>query len=80
LLDGQFAKSKVIEAHQPGTQPMFTKVEMMDYNMIDHGTGVVVTCKGYYEGPKWSGKLKFMRVWLKKNNRWQIIAGTTVKL
>ncbi len=75
--DGQsFAKSEVIEAHQPGKGPKFTRVEMSDMKILDHGTAAVVTCRGTYEGPQSSFTLKFMRVWLKKNNRWQIVAGS----
>ena len=36
-------------------------------------------CEGVYEGPQFSGVLKFMRVWLKKGGRWRIIAGATLK-
>jgi ketosteroid isomerase-like protein len=76
--DGQpsMAKSKVIEAHQPGKGPKFSRVEMSDMKVIDHGNAAVVTCKGKFEGPQFTGTLKFMRVWLKKRDRWQIIAGS----
>jgi len=71
-----FAKSKVVEAHRPGKSPKFTRVEMTDMQIIEHGSAAVVTCQGTYEGPQSSTKLKFMRVWLKKNDRWQIVAGS----
>lgn len=76
--DGEpsLAKSKVVEAHQPGKGPKFTRAEMSDMKILDHGTAAVVTCRGTYEGPQFHGTLKFMRVWLKENNRWQIIAGS----
>jgi hypothetical protein len=70
------AKSKVVDAHQPGKGPKFTRVEMSDMKILDHGEAAVVTCQGTYEGPQFSSTLKFMRVWLKKNNRWQIVAGS----
>jgi hypothetical protein len=76
VLDGQRVKAKVIAAHQPGQGPKFTQVEMSDLQIVDHGLAAVVTCKGTYEGPQWSGTLKFTRVWLKKDGRWQIIAGS----
>jgi Domain of unknown function (DUF4440) len=79
VLDGQRAKSQVIEAHRPGKGPKFTQVEMSDFQFVDHGTAVVVTCSGTYAGPQWSGTLKFMRVWFKKDGRWQIIAGSITK-
>ena len=80
LLDGQRAKAQVVAAHQPGPQPKFTRVEMADLEIIDHGCAAVVTCTGHYEGASWSGSLKFMRVWLKRDDRWRIIAGTVSPL
>jgi uncharacterized protein (TIGR02246 family) len=76
--DGQpfFAKRKVVEAHQPGIVPKFTRVEVSDLKVVDHGTAAVVTCTGTYESAQASVTLKFMRVWVKKNNRWQIVAGS----
>lgn len=70
-----FAKRRVVEAHQPGQGPTFTRVEMRNMKIIDPGTAAVVTCEGTFEGPRSTITLKFMRVWLKKNNRWQIVAG-----
>jgi hypothetical protein len=40
-------------------------------------TAVVLTCQGFHEGPRFTGTLKFMRVWLKDGYRWRIIAGST---
>jgi ketosteroid isomerase-like protein len=76
--DGQpaFAKPQVVAAHQPGKAPKFTRVEMSDMKIVDHGVAAIVTCRGLYEGPQASATLKFMRVWLKKSGRWQIVAAT----
>src|SRR5258708_2613899 len=76
--DGQpaLAKAQVVAAHQPGGGPKFTRVELSDLKILDHGAVAVVTSKGHYEGPQFTGTLKFMRVWMKKNGRWQIIAGS----
>jgi len=76
--DGQptFAKKQVVAAHQPGATPKFTRVETSELKIVDHNTVAVVTCNGHYEGPQFTGTLKFMRVWMKKNDRWQIIAGS----
>jgi hypothetical protein len=76
VLDGQLAKSKVVAAHQPGGSAKFTRVEMSDFRLVEHGPAVVVTCTGAYEGPSGSHTLKFMRVWLKQQAQWQIIAGS----
>jgi len=79
--DGQpsIAKAKVVEAHRPGKGPKFMRVEMRELQIVDHGTAAVVTCQGTYEGPQGSVTLKFMRVWLKKDGRWQIVAGSIAK-
>ena len=62
--DGQLvSKSKVVDAHRPGKAPKFTRVEMSDMKIIDHGTAAVVTCRGIYEGSQASVTLKFLRVW-----------------
>jgi hypothetical protein len=80
VLDGQQLKDKVVDAHRPGSgKPKFEKVEMSDFRFVEHGSAVVVTCQGHYEGPQFTGALKFMRVWLKEDGRWRIIAGTTAK-
>ena len=71
-----FAKQRVVDAHQPGTAPKFTRVEMKNGTILDHGTAAVVTGEGLYEGPQSSVTLKFMRVWVKTQNGWQIVAGT----
>jgi hypothetical protein len=70
-----FVKAEVVKAHQPGHGPKFTRVEMSSMKIVDHGAAAVVTCNGTYEGSQGRTTLRFMRVWLKKNNRWQIIAG-----
>ena len=77
--EAALAKSIVVEAHQPGKGPKFTRVEMADRKIVDHGTAAVVTCRGTYETSQGSFTLKFMRVWAKKDDRWQIIAATVSK-
>jgi hypothetical protein len=78
VLDGQLAKSKVVEAHRSTGTAKFSKVEMSDFKILDHGQAAVVTCTGRYEGPRGGHTLKFMRVWLRKSQGWQIIAGSVV--
>jgi len=69
------SKSRVVEAHQPGPGPIFTRVEMRDMQFVAHGPdAAVVTCTGTYEGPKGSVTLAFMRVWFRRDGRWQIVA------
>jgi hypothetical protein len=77
VLDRQRLKAKVVEAHQPGSGPKFTEVEMSDFKFVDHGNAVVLTCKGRYTTEEQSFELSFMRVWLKTPDGWRIIAATT---
>ena len=76
VLDGQLAKAKVVAAHQPGGPAKFTSVEMSDFELHEHGSAVVVTCTGVYQASKATHTLKFMRIWLKKADSWQIIAAS----
>jgi len=76
VLDGQLQKAKVVAAHQPSGSAKFSKVEMSDLQLQEHGPAVVVTCRGAYEGPMGSHSLKFMRVWLKEADEWRIIAAS----
>jgi ketosteroid isomerase-like protein len=71
-----FAKKMIVEAHRPEHGAKFTAVEMRDMRVIDHGATAVVTAVGHFEGPNFTGDLKFMRVWAKKGGQWQIVAGT----
>jgi len=79
--DGEpaFAKATVVEAHRPGSKPKFTGVHMSDMQITDHGAAAVVTCRGTYETGDSRVTLKFMRVWLKTENGWRIIAGSISK-
>lgn len=81
MLDGQQLKAKVVDAHRPGSGKgqKFTKVEMRNFVLVEHGPSMVVTCEGVYEGPQFSGTLKFMRVWLKEGGHWKIIAASTLR-
>jgi hypothetical protein len=79
LLDGQKAKAKVVSAHQPGGTAKFTRVEMSEMQVIDHGDSAVVTCLGAYEGTMGKFALRFMRVWVKKHGEWRIIEATVAK-
>jgi Domain of unknown function (DUF4440) len=74
-----FAKSEIVAAHQPGKGPKFTRVEMSDMRIMDHGSAAVVTCRGTYETSQGAFSLKFMRVWAKKPGGWRIVAGTVSK-
>ena len=52
--DGQPAmpKAKVVQAHQPGSGPKFTRVEMSDMQIVEHDSAAVVTCKGDIRRPE----------------------------
>jgi hypothetical protein len=62
MLLGQRLKTKVVAAHQPSGSAKFTRVQMRDVEIIDHGSAAVVSCTGLYEGPRGAPTLRFMRV------------------
>src|SRR5919197_2291129 len=70
------AKRKVVEAHRPGKGAKFTAVEISDLEIGEHGNATVVTCTGRFIVEPFSGAVNFIRVWLKKDGRWQIVAGS----
>jgi len=70
------AKARVVAAHRPGGGPKFTKVETRDLQIVDQGTAAVVTCTSIFEAPSGTFPLKMMRVWLKRDGRWQIIVAS----
>jgi len=71
-----FAKQRVVEAHRPGKGAKFTRVEMTDVQIVEHGVAAVVTCTATFEGPKGQIALKFLRVWALKDGKWKIVAGS----
>ena len=75
-----FTKKDVVNAHRPGQGPKFTRVEMSDVRVIDQNPAAVVTCQGFFAGPKGAFTLRFLRVWLKKAGRWQIVAASVAAL
>lgn len=79
LMDGQRMKEKIVAAHRPGQGQKFTKVELSDFKIVEQECAAVVTCKCAYEGPQWSGTLRFQRVWVKKSSGWKIVAVSTLK-
>ena len=81
VIDGQQQKARVVEAHRPGSGKgqKFTRVEMTDFAFVDHDPVVVVTCQGLFEGPGVSQTLRFLRVWLRKDGHWRIVAASTLK-
>lgn len=67
-----------LDAHRSGIF-RFTKLEIHDRQLHPYGDCVVVTLKadlaGIYDGQAFSETYRFTRVWLKRHDRWQIVAG-----
>jgi hypothetical protein len=74
-----FAKRKVVEAHRPGRGPKFTRVDVANVQIVDHGVAAVVTCTGTFEGPQGTFSLNFLRVWVRKDGKWRVVAGSVSK-
>lgn len=74
-----FAKQKVVEAHRPGKGPKFTHVDVTNVQIVEHGGAAVVTCSATFAGPQGTFTLQFLRVWVRKDGKWRIVAGSVSK-
>ncbi|MBX9685972.1 MAG: nuclear transport factor 2 family protein [Candidatus Obscuribacterales bacterium] len=71
-------KKQIVNAHKPEQCQKFTRVEMSELSIVEHGSTAVVTCTGTYEGPSGTHVLRFMRVWSLKIDGWRIVAAALV--
>jgi ketosteroid isomerase-like protein len=72
----RLSRPSLIDAHRESSGANLTRVEMRDLTIVDHGDAAVVTCEGTFESPRGRSTQHFMRVWLKKDGRWQIVAAS----
>ncbi len=67
-----------LEAHRSGTTK-FTRIEIRDRHVSDYDACVVVMVKaelaGSYNEQAFSGTYCYTRVWIKRQEDWQIVAG-----
>ena len=68
-----FTKAMVVQAHDAGPGQKFTRVDVSELEIVDHGSTAVVTCRTQYHTRERSFTLKMMRVWLRSDG-WKIIA------
>jgi ketosteroid isomerase-like protein len=71
-------KQDDLEAHRTGIQK-FTKIDLSHQQVRHYGDCAIVTVKaklaGKFNGEDYSETYRFTRVWIKRQNRWQIAAG-----
>jgi ketosteroid isomerase-like protein len=71
-------KQDDLEGHRSGSEKL-TKVDTDDLKVRHYGDCAVVTVKadlaGSFNGQGFSGIYRYTRVWVKRQNRWQIVAG-----
>ncbi|MBD1892911.1 nuclear transport factor 2 family protein [Coleofasciculus sp. FACHB-SPT9] len=67
-----------LEAHRSGMF-RFTSLDVSDRQIHPYGDCIVVTLKvkaaGTHSGQAFSETYRFTRVWVQRQNRWQIVAG-----
>jgi ketosteroid isomerase-like protein len=67
-----------LEAHRSGIFK-FTKVDLSDRQIHDYGACIVVTVRadlaGTFNQQAFSESYRFTRVWVERQNLWQIVAG-----
>lgn len=71
-------KQDDLEAHRNGIQK-FTNIDLDEQQVRHYGDCAVVTVKagliGKFNGQPYCATYRFTRVWVKRQNRWQIAAG-----
>jgi ketosteroid isomerase-like protein len=72
----KLSRAALVDAHRQGSGASLTRVEMSNLAIVDHGNTAVVTCDGRFESRRGRSTLHFLRVWLKKDGRWQIVAAS----
>jgi ketosteroid isomerase-like protein len=76
-------KQNDLEAHRTGIQK-FTSIDLTDQQIRHYGDCAVVTLQahltGVFQGQDYSALYRFTRVWVKRQNRWQIAAGHVTQM
>lgn len=67
-------KQADLEAHRSGIQK-YHQVKTDDLQIRHYGDWAVVTLKAEITAKVFSGTYRFTRIWAKRQNRWQIVAG-----
>lgn len=71
-------KQDDLDAHRTGIQK-FTNIDLDEQQIRHYGDCAVVIVKagltGKFNGKPYSATYRFTRVWVKRQNRWQIAAG-----
>jgi ketosteroid isomerase-like protein len=73
-----FTKQDDLEGHRSGSEKLI-KVDTDDLKVSHYGDCAVVTIKaelaGTFNGQAFAGIYRYTRVWVKREDRWQIVAG-----
>ncbi len=67
-------KQTDLEAHRSGIQK-FIRIKIDDRQIHHYSDWAVVTLKAEMTAKVFSGTYRFTRVWVKRQNRWEIVAG-----
>ncbi len=72
------SKQDDLEAHRTGIQK-FTSIDLNEQQIRHYGDSAVVSVKasltGKFTGQPYCATYRFTRVWVKRQNQWQIAAG-----
>lgn len=82
MVDGDICSPKafIVDKHQPNKAQKFDRVEVTDMKILEQGDTAIVTGYGNYEGPDGRLAMNFMRIWVKKEDGWKIVAGSMTHL
>lgn len=69
-------KSLAVELHGPGSVQRYTRVDLGDLRVFDHGATAVATSTDSYQSDRGTAIYGMLRVWARENGRWQVVAGS----
>ncbi|HNB23215.1 MAG TPA: nuclear transport factor 2 family protein [Candidatus Melainabacteria bacterium] len=84
MVDGDICshspKAYIVDKHHPAKAQRFDRVEITEMKILEQGDTAVVTGFANYEGPDGRFSMNFMRIWVKKEDGWKIVAGSMTHL
>jgi uncharacterized protein (TIGR02246 family) len=73
-----YTKEQVLEAHRPAGVQKFSRLETSDIRIQDFGDTVIVTLRLDMTAQDHDYAFRYTRVWLKRDGRWRVVAGSAV--
>lgn len=73
-----YTKEQILQTHRPAGVQKFSRFETSDIRIQDFGDTVIVTLRLDMTVQDHAHAFRYTRVWLKRDGRWRIVAGSAV--